>query len=297
MNNNNFIIFKKERDLGAIINDTFKFIRENWKPYFMFIIKIVGPILLIGAAIMVFAFISYSSAAKGFLNIGQSDVSQEFSGISGMFSSLLLMSVVWGLVYTLLAEVSMYYVRSYINNNGIADFEEVKRNTYRNIWKFIGMGILSILMMGVGYVLCFLPMIYIAIVLSLAIPIMVFEQKSIGDTISHCFTLIKGEWWNTFGVVFVIGVLVAVLGLVFSIPTIIYQFISSGVFLGVEDPTAVIKILDDPIYILLNVAAYFGKFLFYSVTLISSAFIYYDLNEQKNFTGTFEQIDNLGGDN
>ena len=92
----------------------------------------------------------------------------------------------------------------------------------------------------------------------------------------------------------VIAILVSVLGLVFSVPTIIYQFIKMGVSFTNEDPTAILNIFRDPIYLILNLVSYLGKFLFYSITLVSSAFIYFDLNEQKNFTGTFEKIDNLG---
>ncbi len=297
METNNFIEFKKERDLGAIISDTFKFIRENWKEYFSFIVRIIGPILLIGAAFLMFAVISYSGAAKGLLTLDQGDPSLFLKGFSEIFGWAFVMMIVWALVYTLLAEVSLYYVKSYITNNGVANFEEVKQNTYKNIWKFIGLGILSILLTLVGYVLCFLPSIYIIIVLFLGFPIMVFENKSVGDTISHCFKLIKGEWWNTFGVVIVLSLLVGILGIAFTIPQMIYQLISTGLFMNIEDPTAIIGLFDDPIYMALTFIAYFGKFLFYSITLIASAFIYFDLNEQKNFTGTFEKIDSLGETN
>ncbi|NOR27399.1 MAG: hypothetical protein GQ540_02605 [Lutibacter sp.] len=294
----NFIEFKKERDLGAIITDTFTFIRENWKDYFLTVFKIIGPVLLIGAALLVFAMISYSGAIKGIVNVNQSapDPSAVFGNMFGMFGWLLAMFAVFGIVYTLLAEVSLYYVQSYIKNNGVANFDEVKEKTYANVWKFLGLGMLAILMMIVAYVLCFFPVIYISIVLTLAMPIMVFENKSVGDTISHCFTLIKNEWWNTFGVVFVIGLLVAMLGFIFSIPSLIYQLVSMGTSMMNEDPTAILGILEDPIYLVLNLLAYLGKFLFYSVTLVSSAFIYFDLNEQKNFTGTFEKIENIGND-
>lgn len=299
MEQNNFIEFKKERDLGAIINDTFQFIRENWKDYFLTVFKVIGPVLLVGAAILVLAMVSYSSTIKGMININQSepDPSTVVSSLFGMFGWLLLMFIVFGIVYTLLAEVSLYYIKSYIENRGVVNFEEVRNNTYNNIWEFIGLGILSILMMILSYVLCVLPVFYISIVLSLAMPIMVFENKSIVDTISHCFTLIKGEWWNTFGVVIVITLLISILGFVFSVPSLIYQFLSMGVSLTNEDPTAMLELFDDPIYLILNVITYIGKFLFYSITLVSSAFIYFDLNEQKNLTGTYEKIDSLGNDN
>ena len=299
METKNFIEFKRERDLGAIINDTFQFIRENWKDYFLTVFNIVGPALLVGAAILVFAMVSYSGLITGMMDINQSAPDPfEISGsMFDMFSWLFLMFAVFGIVYTLLAEVSLFYIKSYIKNNGIVDYQEVKESTYNNIWKFIGLGIIAILMVILAYFLCVLPVFYISIVLSLAMPIMVFESKSIVDTISQSFNLIKGEWWNTFGVVIVIALLVSMLGFIFSIPALIYQFISMGVSFTNEDPTAMLEILEDPIYLLLILLSYFGKFVFYSITLVSSAFIYFDLNEQKGFKGTYEEIETINGDN
>ena len=293
---NNFIEFKKERDLGAIITDTFTFIRENWKEYFLTVFKIIGPVLLIGAAILVFAMVSYSGAIKGILTLDQSapDPSDAFSSIYGMFGWLFLMFVVFGVVYTLLSEVSLYYIKSYIENNGVANFQEIKDNTFANIWKFVGLGLLNLIVIILGFFLCYLPGVYLAVVLSLSFSMMIFQEKTIGESFSHSFTLIKGEWWKTFGVVLVIAILVSMLGFVFSIPSLIYQLISMGVSFSNEDPTAILGILEDPIYLILNLIAYFGKFLFYSVTLIASAFIYFDLNEQKNLTGTYEKIESLG---
>jgi len=57
---NNYIEFKKERDLGAIITDTFKFIRENWKEYFLTVLKIVGPVLLLTLVVLVFYMLTMS---------------------------------------------------------------------------------------------------------------------------------------------------------------------------------------------------------------------------------------------
>jgi hypothetical protein len=65
---------------------------------------------------------------------------------------------------------------------------------------------------------------------------------------------------------------------------------------GTEDPTAVFSIFKDPIYLILNILSYVFQFILYSIPLISTVFVYYDLNEQKNQTGTFEKIDSIGND-
>ncbi len=285
---NSYIEFKQERDLGAIINDSFKFIRENWKSYGMFVLKIVGPLILVGAAVVVFTFLSYTSL----LGDG-TDPDLLFINFSSIASYLMGMLVATGIIYTLVAEVSLYYIKSYIDNQGVANFEEVKSNTFRNLWKFLGFGILAIIMVVIGYFMCFLPAIYLGIVLTLGFPILVFEGRDITDTISHCFNLIKSEWWNTFGVFIVIAFLVTLLGLVFNMPMWIYEMISEGVFVE-TDSGEVVNFFKDPFYVVVTLISFFGKYIFYSVSFVASAFIYFDLNEQKFKTGMNERIDNLG---
>ena len=294
MQNNSYIEFKRERDLGSIITDTFKFIRENWKDYFTAIIKIVGPFILVGAIVMVYFMGSFSGMFSDMQNAANNNPDEVFGAMGSMFGWIGILILVSTIIYVLVSATSLYYIKSYINNRGTVDFSEIKTNTFKNIWKFLGLGILVIIMILFGAVLCYAPGIYLAIVFSLATSIMVFENKSVGDTISHSFTLIKGEWWTTFGLLFVVGLLVTILGSIFSIPALIYQIIKMATMVGQEDPSQIFSIYSDPIYIALNVFAYVGKFILSSITLIASVFIYYDLNEQKNLTGTIEKIDSLG---
>ncbi|MET2984511.1 hypothetical protein [Aureibaculum conchae] len=295
MQNHSFIEFKKERDLGAIINDTFKFIRENWKSYFSAVIKIAGPFILVGSILMVLFFSYYIGAVGDMAGMTGDGNPSEFFGVFGtLFGWLGLLMLAAMVVYIMVSLTALYYIKSYISNNGVADFSEIRSNTFKNIWKFLGLGILIVLMVGFGAILCYLPGIYLWVVLSLATSILVFEGKSVGDSISHSFTLIKGQWWNTFGVLLVVTILVGVLGYAFSVPAFVYQMIDQGTALGSDDPSEVFGIFSDPIYIGLNVISYIGKFVLSSITLIASVFIYYDLNEQKNLTGTIEKIDSLG---
>ncbi|WP_298286533.1 hypothetical protein [uncultured Lutibacter sp.] len=289
----NFIEFKKERDLGAIITDTFKFIRENWKEYFLTVLKIVGPVLLIALTVLVLYMFTMSDLFKDLDNID----ANPGGFLSKIFSWFFGLMFVYILLYTLLSMASLYFIKSYINNFGKPNFNEVKANIYKNIWKFLGLGFLITLVTVAGAIFCYLPGIYLGTVLSLATSIMVFEEKSIGDTFSQAFTLIKGQWWNTFGVLLVVWILLMILGQAFSIPAFIYQMVKMGTMMQNEDPTAVFEIFKDPIYLILNIFSYLFQFILYSIPLISTVFVYFDLNEQKNFTGTFEKIENLGNNN
>ncbi|WP_298263154.1 hypothetical protein [uncultured Lutibacter sp.] len=289
----NFIEFKKERDLGAIITDTFKFIRENWKEYFLTVLKIVGPVLLIALTVLVLYMFTMSDLFKDLDNVD----ANPGGFLSKIFSWFFGLMFVYILLYTLLSMASLYFIKSYINNFGKPNFNEVKANIYKNIWKFLGLGFLITLVTVAGAIFCYLPGIYLGTVLSLATSIMVFEEKSIGDTFSQAFTLIKGQWWNTFGRLLVVWILLMILGQAFSIPAFIYQMVKMGTMMQNEDPTAVFEIFKDPIYLILNIFSYLFQFILYSIPLISTVFVYFDLNEQKNYTGTFEKIENLGTNN
>lgn len=295
MQNNSFIDFKRERDIGSIISDTFKFIRENWKDYFSTVFKISAPAIIIFLAALGFYLYSFSGLMPNFEMLESGGVSEppvESFGIMAIAGIVFFIAAIASYVFINIS--SLYFIKSYINNNGKVDFEEVRKNVNQNFWPFIGLGFLVFIILFFSAMLCFFPIIYTWVVMSLAFPIMVFEGKSVTDTIGHCFTLIKDNWFNTFGVMFVVGLLVYMLSMIFSIPALIYQMVQMFTSAGQEDPTAVLSLFKDPIYLALNMLSYLGQFILSSITLISSVLIYYDLNEQKNLTGTIEKIDSLG---
>ena len=103
----NFIEFKKERDLGAIISDTFKFIRENWKEYFLTVLKIVGPVLAVALTVLVFYMFTMSDLFTNTSNIQNNPGS--FLGT--LFSWIFGLIFVYILLYTLLSMASLYFIK------------------------------------------------------------------------------------------------------------------------------------------------------------------------------------------
>jgi len=151
-----------------------------------------------------------------------------------------------------------------------------------------------ILSVFVGFLFCFIPGIYLAVPLSLSFSIMIFMNKGIGESYSYGFTLVKDEWWITFATLFVVGIIVAIAGYAFSLPAVIYQYAKMGIFSGEMDATNMMDTFVDPIYMILNMIGALAQVLLNLITIIAGAFIYFNLNEKKNFTGTFERIQNLG---
>lgn len=290
---NRIINFKSERDLGAIISDAFGFIRTEWKSLFTCIFKITWPFIAISLLALAFYFYSFSNILDNFSNNSfESNPFAMFSGSNFLLIFLLMFAAL--ATYTLMQIAATFYIKSYIENNGQIVYEDIVRQTRTKFWSILGFVILSFIFIIIGTMFCIIPGIYLYVPLTLGIAIMTFEDKSVSETISHCFTLVKDKWFETFGVLLVVSILIGILGYVFSIPSLIYTIIKLATTITKEDPMAVKGIFSDPIYLVLTIFSYAGRFLMTVITVIAIVLIYFDLNEQKYQSGTIETIDNLG---
>lgn len=281
--NKEIIEFKKERDLSSIITDAFKFIRLEGRQFFSTILKTaIIPIVI--AAISMFYYMTTMSSFS----------TSDSSNIASMLLSVLVMMVAYLAAFIFINLAGMNYIKSYVDNKGIINKNDISKNTKEKFWSFTGFGILSALIFFASAMLCFLPVFYTWTVLSLGASILVFENETAGVTIGKCFSFIKGHFWETFGVLIVVGILVSILGYIFSIPGVIYQFIQTGIGIQNTDPTQIFSLFKDPIYLILNLIALIGQLAFYAITLVANVLIYFDINEQKNATGTIEKIESLG---
>ncbi len=284
-----FIQFKKQRELGEILSDTFAFIRTQFKPFMTTYFKIVAPYLVVLLIALGFYMYSFSTV----LDFNSTNYNGVFSGVSMLVSGLVFM-VAMILVYAVSQSTVLHYIKSYSDLNGEIDFEGIKSNVYGSLWSFIGLGIIVVLSIMAGFIFCILPGIYLAVPLSLSFSIMVFMDKSVGESYSYGFTLVKDEWWITFATLLVVGIIVGIAGYAFSLPAVIYQYASMGIFSGEMDATSLTGNFVDPVYLILNMIGTLAQMLLNIISIIAGAFIFFNLNEKKNFTGTYERIQNLG---
>ncbi len=286
----NYIEFKKQRELGEILSDTFAFFRNEFKPFFNTFFTIVGPFLVV----MIVSLIMYLYFAGNTMNILAFDYDMDAASLAtiAVVGLLYILSLI--VVYTMSQSTVLHYIKSYANGKGTIDVATIRKEVYDSFWSFIGLGIMVGLSCFIGFMLCIIPGVYLYVPLSLAFCILVYNRMNASDAYSYSFTLVKEEWWMTFATIFVIGIIVVVASYVFVVPTAIYQWIKMGVFSGEIDAEGMMDIFKDPIYILLNVISTLAQFLLNLISIIAGAFIYFNLNEKKNFTGTYERIDSLG---
>lgn len=287
------IKFKKQRELGDILTDTFGFIRNEFKPFLTTVLQISGPYLVMFLLSMAF----YTYTVGDIFN---------FSALSGTNSdilsplliaaALLIFSVSAILTYTIATSAVLYYIKSYSENEGVVNVDEVKQHVKQTFWGFLVLNFVKWIVIIVSALFCLLPMFYFIVPMTIVLCIFVFENKDVSDSFSDSFKLIKDEYWITFATILVIGIIVTVASYAFGLPASIYSIAKMGIFSGEMDP-ANMNVFADPILILLNVFSYLFQFLLNFISIVGAAFIYFNLNEKKNFTGTMEQIQSLGNTN
>ncbi|RNC80226.1 MAG: hypothetical protein ED556_14065 [Winogradskyella sp.] len=286
-----YIEFRKQRDFGLLLSDTFAFLRTEFKPFLKTIFTISAPALILFVISMAF----YTYVVGDVFNIdtyGGTELDSSNPIIIILTALIYILSMVFALIFV--SSSSLHYIKSYIENKGIVEVQDVRRNVSKTFWGYLGLGFLKYLSLFFAAVLCILPVFYVMVPMFIVYCIYVFEsRRGATDSFSYSFYLINEDFWLALGSMIVLFIIMYVLSLVFSIPTAIYTYAKMGIFSGEIDPAGM-DIFTDPIYILMNVISTLFSILLNLITIVASAFVYFHLNEKRNFTGTYERISNIG---
>ena len=281
---NDHIIFKQQRELGEILSVTFKFIRENYKTGLRLFFKLVGPsFILLVAAI---TFYTYTTLGSSLFTNGNLDA-------SNVLISLVLLIIAYLAYFTSMTGTMNHMILSYINNDGQIKDEEVKNGLKQDFGKILLLSILTGIITFAAFMFFVIPGIYVFVPLSLVTAILVFRRNGVTDSISESFQLVKDNWWMTFATLLCIYLVIYVIGLIFQLPALIYIFIRAFTVAS-ESSAAEPQDMFGTGYVIINAISSAIQYIIYSMTVIGVAFVYFHLNEKKNFTGTYETIQNLG---
>ena len=290
---NNYINFKKERDLGAIISDTFAFVREEYKTIFRLYLKHVGWLLLLIVAASAYYQYESLSITVDLTEPGSQNELIDLFASAGL--AVLILSIV-SLAYSTLSILTINsIIKSYVKNQGEIKDDEVKSYIGQFFGRTLGSLIVVVILVFIGFLLCILPGVYLIVPLSLIFAVVVFQEKSFSDAFSECFQLIKQNWWITFATLLIISILISIIGVVFQIPIIVMSAMEAVVSIN-EDSDAVgtSQLASNWLYMTFYVIASLAQYILSLVTFISIAFIYFNLNEIHHKTGTLEDIDRIG---
>ncbi len=279
------IQFKKERDFGELFNATFAFIRQEFSKFGKMMLYYVVPFLLALGILMVLvqkaqinSMTQMSAQGNFFGMFGRIGWYSILTGILALFTQAIILANTYGYIYL--------YVEKGKDGFTIKEVWDLAKTKLLSV---IGASIVVSLIVGLGFVLCIIPGIYLGVSLSVIFIVMFYEKKEFGDAFSRSFDLTKLDFWNTLLILVVLYVIVIVIGYVLAIPTM-----AAGVgsmLTSVRTGSEVANMSTGIIILstIINVVSY----LLYTIPYVAISFQYFNLLEKKEKPSLEEKINNV----
>jgi len=276
--------FRKIRDFGENINDTFLFIRQNFKPLFTSFFAICA-VFLLGQAI--FGGLYQSSAFKNsdLFNPG----ARNLDWLSKIFSANYFLMLIFGwLAYTSMKLSLAAYVKLYLENNAVKPGIDDIWNIFKKYFIVVFFSSIPIFLLAViGYMFCLAPGIYLTVVFIPFELVLIMENATFGQAWQRCFALIKDNFWISLATYLVAGLIYWVSLLI--ITSVISLITGVSAFLTTQD-------INKSTAIITNVLNTFSS-AFFVVFYISAALHYFNLVERLEGTGILKRLDTIGNNN
>lgn len=226
------ILIYKVRNFSEKFDDTFAFVRENWKVMFKYLTYLILPVCLLQAI----ALNGYMETAFNMSSISSgtsSDMTRVLQSLGWSYGGLILASIVGGVLL-----VSVVYGLMSIYDNREERLEGLTGSDFKPVLlknlKRSGLAVLlfmAIMILGIiaaaMLVVMLSPLIALPIVLVLmvmAIPMLLFMPIYLMEDISFMQALQKAlrlgfsTWWSTFALILVLGFIVSFIQGIFAIP-------------------------------------------------------------------------------
>jgi hypothetical protein len=276
----------KSRDLGELISDSLTFIKQNFKPLFKAVITFCGLFILAGAATYALQQIKVIEMQRRIFN------NQGFKSFDTFFDRLGIeyaLSMLFIFInYALMTTVVLSYMALYKQKGNVPPTnEEIWGHVKYYILRVLGSTFLLSILIILATIFCIIPGVYLYPIFGLVFPIMVMENASFTYAFNRSFTLIKDNWWTTFGTLFVMGLIMYMGYMIFAFPAIIITIINA---LTHGSKTAATSA---PLTVVVAFIQQLGQLL-YALPLVTLGLCYYSLNEIKEGSGLLDRINQFG---
>lgn len=297
------IELRRSRDFGEIVSDTLAFIGQNWKQLIKTYFVFCGFFVACNIIFSLLFQLKIINMHKNTLDFAQ-------ASRAALFGIEYFMLLFFGLLHIVSVIIATLCYITLYNEKGN------EPPTLYEVWGYfkyyflrvIGSSILLFLIFVAAVIVCMIPVgimifaagprigafigffcilipiLYFFTVLGLFFPIMIGENASFRYSFSKCFKLIKGRWWNTFGVFFVMAIIIYVGYLLIIVP---FAILSGGTITFISyNVSFYIVILYSVIVGLLQVINI--------IPLTSAAVAYFSYAEDKESIGLMDRIETLG---
>ncbi len=310
---------KKQRNLSAVIEDSFRFFKINAKN----ILKIVweqNRIILTGLIITYFLYVFFYfgqlNNAYTFIRGNTITTKTEAS------SSFILVAVTLFILALIFAPrffaAIVGYLRVYDEQTGKVDTEKVKELVQKKFWGLIGLTLVIIILtlliflfsslifggvmalLGGGttgafiLILLYFFMIIVGVLyFSLSYYVYFFEDIGFAEAIFKTKTYLKDKFWYSLGIFLLIVFLIWLIGLVVNAPVTLYVLLKSLWMVKNPDITKYSG-QGDLIVASISIVSFIGQMILRVLMIISMGLLYFSLREHKTGEGILGKINQIG---
>ena len=199
--------------VGEIIDVAIKLYRQHWRTLLKLVAIVVVPVQIITALILTSATPDTNSLAPPL----QPGGTPEFDA-SAIWTLVISFgaTTVLGLLATQLATAASLKAVSdgYLSEE--PDWRRSLEFAFKRFGSLVWLALISTFLIGIGFLLCFIPGIYLSVAWSVAIPVLLIENTRGYGALQRSQQLVKGRWWPVVGVLALGRIIAAVLEFVFG---------------------------------------------------------------------------------
>ncbi|PZR41047.1 MAG: hypothetical protein DI538_02325 [Azospira oryzae] len=320
MENFQFIEYHRKRDFSKKVNATFEYIKQNFKSLFKSILFIAGPPMLIGSLLI-------GSFMGDFMNMFQQmatdpvAMQEKMTSMSFWGQFVLMMICITVALVISLSTINNYLLLYEEKKSNVIEVSEVWERVRGTLLMYFGTVLMFLLLLIVFYLIIvvvvvglvaasgggagaaalsgllffvlFLGFFYVTVAISLTFIIRTYEKKGFFAAVGRSFKLVYGKWWSTFGLVFILYLVMMIISYIPMIPFYVVFFINSLHSINsqsIQAPSASMQVWTTLSFVLY----YLCQMLLSALPNVGIAFQYFNLVELKESRGLMADIETLG---
>lgn len=266
----NEVQFRKKRETGEVIADSFRFLKQERKPLSKLFAVYILPFIIIYGILQV--YVQMKVTGKVDLNNPEMII----SNLGPIYGNILIVSLFGLFVQSLLGGTYYTYIEYYIKKGkGNFELSEITPLFFSNGLWALGANLLLFAVVMAGLILFIVPGIYFANTFSIVVMILIFEKKGIGNAFTRSWMLVNSQWWNTLLINLAGIIMVYTVSFVLSIPSMIAGV--SSTILSLQETGAVQY---PQWYWVLTGLSVIVSALFWIIPYTLLAFQYFNLDER-----------------
>lgn len=201
----------RELGIGEAISKTFQVFRQDFAKYFV-LYAVVGIIVQVATTLAQRAFVVPMLP----MNPTPQQVSSFFSGLLGALLLVIGVVVVVNIIFSTIAQGSAIKLASERITRGEASLGAAIRFAVSKLLSIWAVSIIVGIIVILGIFALIVPGIILAIMYSLALPVLLIEKKGVFESMSRSRQLVSHRWGKTFGTFLVLGIIVIIASLIFG---------------------------------------------------------------------------------